>query len=95
MFLHVTDAHYLGDYKIKIAFNNGREGIADLSEALSGKVFEPLTDRARFASFIVDKELNTVVWSNGADLAPEYLYYQAFKSDANLKPQFRQWGYIA
>ncbi|TLU85782.1 MAG: DUF2442 domain-containing protein [Chlorobium sp.] len=94
MFLHVTNARYLGDYKIKVVFNNGREGVADLADALKGPVFRPLADTSTFSSFIVDKELETLVWPNGADLAPEYIYYQAFKNDADLKPQFREWGYI-
>ena len=33
MFLHVTDASYLEDYKVEVAFNNGRKGIADLTDA--------------------------------------------------------------
>ncbi len=94
MFLHVSDARYLGDYKIKVVFNNGREGVADFTDALKGPVFEALADTSTFSSFIVDKELETLVWPNGADLAPEYIYYQAFKGDADLMPQFRKWGYI-
>jgi Protein of unknown function (DUF2442) len=94
MFLHVKDARYLGDYRVKVLFNNGREGVADLADALKGPVFESLTDRTNFSAFVVDKELETLVWPNGADLAPEYLYYQAFKSEPELRPQFIQWGYI-
>jgi hypothetical protein len=41
----------------------------------------------------VDDELQTVVWPNGADLAPEYVYFQAFKDDPKLLPQFEAWGY--
>ncbi len=94
MFLHVKEAKYLGDYKVKVAFNNGQEGVADLAEALKGPVFESLTDKSKFATFVVDKELETIVWPNGADLAPEYIYFQAFKSEQELNPQFKQWGYI-
>jgi len=95
MLLHVTQANHLDGYKIKVAFNNGREGIVDLAGTLQGDVFSPLLEMKLFASFVVDKELETLVWPNGADLAPEYLYYQAFKDDESLQEQFKKWGYIA
>jgi len=93
MFLHVIEARYLDAFRIEVAFNNGKRGIADLSEALKGPVFEPLKNPEQFARFQVDPELETIVWENGADLAPEYIYYQAFKQDAALQMQFQQWGY--
>jgi hypothetical protein len=42
-----------------------------------GPVFEPLRDEAFFAQVAVDPELGTVVWPNGADLAPDALHEQA------------------
>ena len=95
MFLHVTSAKYVEDYKVAVSFNNGRKGVADLSGALKGSVFEPLKNKSEFSSFTVDGELGTIVWPHGADLAPEYIYFQAFKNEFELQSQFRQWGYIA
>ncbi len=94
MFLHVTDAKYLTDYKVEVSFNNGRTGVADLTDALKGAMFEPLKDQSAFSCLVVDKELDTIVWSNGADLAPEYIYFQAFKHEPELQQQFREWGYL-
>ena len=94
MFLHITSAEYLEDYKISVAFNNGREGIADLSGVLKGPMFEPIRDKSSFSQFRVDKELETVVWPNGADLAPEYIFYLTFREDSDLQALFKQWGYI-
>jgi len=94
MFLHVTSAKYVEDYKIEVSFSNGRKGIADLRNALKGSVFEELKNKSEFSSFKVDEELETIVWPNGADLAPEYIYFQAFKNEAELQSQFKQWGYI-
>ncbi len=94
MFLHVTEAKYAGDYRIEVLFNNGRRGVADLSNALEGPVFAPLKNIAEFRKFKVDEEIETVIWPNGADLAPEYIYFQAFKNDPTLQAQFKQWGYI-
>ena len=95
MFLHVSDARYLEGYKVEVLFNDGRKGVADLSSALEGPVFEQLQDLSVFAQLRVDQELDTIVWPNGADLAPEFLYFQAFKHIPDLQAQFKQWGYIA
>ena len=38
-----------------------------------GPVFEPLRDPILFGKLRVDPDLHTVVWPNGADLAPEFL----------------------
>lgn len=72
MFLEVSTAKYLGDYKINLVFNNGESKTVDLSDKLKGEVFEQLKDKSLFQSFSV--KYNTIEWSNGADLAPEYLY---------------------
>ena len=94
MFLQVTEAHYLDAYRIEVVFNNGKKGIADLVDALKGPVFEPLKNPEAFASFKVDPDFETIVWENGADLAPEYIYYQTFKNEASLQTQFKEWGYV-
>ena len=73
----VKSAEYLEKYRIRISFADGVEGDVDFENELWGEIFEPLKDLAVFRSFRVDSELNTVVWPNGADFAPEYLYEQA------------------
>lgn len=94
MFLHVTKAKYLKDFEIEICFDNGLKGVADLSDVLKGGVFEALKDKATFAKMRVEPELATIVWPNGVDLAPEYLFFQAFRDAPEWQEQFRKWGYI-
>jgi len=73
MFLHTTYVEAKPGYRLFVRFNNGVSGEIDLSEDLWGEVFEPLKDDALFATARHDEVLRTVVWDNGADLAPEYL----------------------
>jgi hypothetical protein len=74
MFLHVVEAKYMHDYMIWIRFNDGTEGEVNLESELEGEVFGPLRDLDAFKSFRVDPEIRTIVWGNGADLAPEFLH---------------------
>ena len=74
MILHVIEARYERDYIIHLKFNDGAEGFVDLADELHGEMFAPLKDVARFKAFKVDPELETIVWDNGADLAPEFLH---------------------
>lgn len=71
MFIHVTQAKYLKDYKVWLLFNDGVEGEVDLSSELYGEIFEPLKDLSFFQSFTL--EGHTLSWRNGADFAPEFL----------------------
>ena len=71
---HVTEARYLGDYKIWLEFNDGKKGVVDLADELYGEEFEALRDKNRFADFTLDYGLATIAWSNGVDFAPDYLY---------------------
>ncbi len=74
MILHVKEAKYLHDYVVWLRFNDGAEGEIDLVNELEGEVFGPLKDINKFKSFKVDPILETIVWENDADLAPEFLY---------------------
>ena len=71
MFTHVTQAKYIDNYRVWLAFNDGAEGEIDLSSELYGEIFEPLKDPSFFKSFRL--EGHTLSWSNGADFAPEFL----------------------
>jgi len=71
MFIHVTQARYINEYKVWLSFNDGAEGEIDLVSELYGEIFEPLKDKTFFKSFTL--EGHTLYWSNGADFAPEFL----------------------
>jgi Protein of unknown function (DUF2442) len=71
----VTGVEVLGDHRLRLTFADGAAGVIDLSHLLGrGPVFEPLRDPEYFARVQVDPEGGTIVWPNGADVAPETLY---------------------
>jgi hypothetical protein len=74
MFLHVTDVTYLGAYRLRLQFNDGKVKDVDLKDELYGEIFEPLRDITLFKKVAVNPNTNTIEWPNGADFAPEFLY---------------------
>lgn len=79
------EAKYRRDHRIWLKFADGVEGEIDLESELWGEMFEPLKDKARFSEFVLNRELQTIVWPNGADFAPEFLY-QKLRPNYTLKP---------
>ena len=72
MFLEVSNAKYINDFKIFLEFNNGISKTVDLKNELDGEIFQPLKEINYFKTFLI--KFNTIEWDNGADFAPEYLY---------------------
>ena len=60
-----------------LRFEDGTSGEVDLSRELLGPVFEPLHDPEYFSRVSLNHEIGTIVWPNGADFAPEFLYAKA------------------
>ena len=73
----VKYAEYLDEYRVRLWFEDGSEGIADLSDFPNeANVFAPFLDNAYFRAFRV--EYGALVWVNGElDIAPEELYARA------------------
>jgi len=76
----VVGVAVIGDYRLRLLFDDGTAGDVDFSSMKWKGVFEPLCDPTYFAMVKVDPEAATVVWPNGADLAPETLYEEARKN---------------
>ncbi len=70
----VVAVRHVRDYVVWLKFEDGTEGEVDLRQSLRGPVFEPLKDINYFKQVRVDSEIGTIVWPNGADIAPETLY---------------------
>jgi hypothetical protein len=74
MLIWVIDAKAPPDYRLWLRFSDATQGVVDLGDFIDmdpRQIVRQLRDPVVFASLIVDPE--TVVWSNGFDLAPEFL----------------------
>ena len=79
--LSVTNATYLGNYTLELAFNDGTIGRANLHDVIFNDhraIFLELRDENEFQKFLVAHY--TVVWENGLDLAPKFLLELVTKS---------------
>jgi len=75
----VTSAEYLSGTTLDIAFSDGVRAEIDFSDWIERyPFFAPLKDPEYFRNFSLDGW--TVVWPNGADIAPETLHSIAVKA---------------
>jgi len=80
MHYDIVSAEYLGDYKLKLSFANGKTGIVDFAGYIEkGGIFRKLTDLELFKKFEINHELGVITWDNEIDIAPETLYCEATK----------------
>ena len=83
MYFEIISAEYVENYKIKLVFEDGNTGIADLVDYPDPKnIFSAFLDINFFKNFQI--EYGTLVWGNGElDLAPETLYSRATGKEFN------------
>jgi hypothetical protein len=72
--VRIIDAKICGHYQLRLKFADGIQKTVDVTNLLKGPIFEPLKDPEEFAKGKLDNVCGTVVWPNGADIAPETLY---------------------
>lgn len=72
--VHVSGVEYLGGHRLRLEFDDDAAGEVDLSQERWIGVFAPLEDPTYFKRVELDEELGTIVWPNGADIAPETLH---------------------
>ena len=78
----ITQVEHLGEFRLRLRFDDGTEGELDLKPLLSFRgVFEPLRDPEYFARVRVDADLGTICWPNEADLDPVVLYARVTGTD--------------
>jgi hypothetical protein len=73
----VIEAKALPDFRLGVTFSDGTEGeivLRDFIARDTRQVVTVLRDPLAFSALRVD--MDTVVWDNGFDLAPEFLHAQ-------------------
>lgn len=70
----VKEVAYVSDYKLLLSFEDGSVRLVDLADELDSEIFEPLKDINNFKKVRVNPDLDTIVWENGADMCPDFLY---------------------
>ena len=80
--VHVTEVRSAGVHRLQLGFDDGTVGEVDFSDEDWSGVFAPLSDPEFFARVELDDELGTIVWPNGADIAPETLHQRVAAQNA-------------
>lgn len=71
---YITSVHYASAYKLRLRFEDQSERVVDLASHLDGEMFAPLKDLRQFQTAHLNTDLDTVVWANGADMSPDFLF---------------------
>jgi hypothetical protein len=70
----VTGVEVVEARTVLVRFSDGASRLVDLTPFLWGPAFEEIArDDAMFGRVSVDPDAGTIVWPNGADIAPEPL----------------------
>jgi hypothetical protein len=67
----------VGDYRLRLTFEDGTVGDVDFSGRDWRGVFESLRHVEFFTRVTVDPKAGTISWPGGLDMAPEPLYEEA------------------
>ena len=72
--LRIVEADVRAPYQLHLKFSDGIQKTVNVLKLFKGPVFEQLKDPNEFNKMKLDEVCGTVVWPNGADIAPETLY---------------------
>jgi hypothetical protein len=81
----------VGPYTVAVAFNDGTEQCINFRPVLEGALFGPLQDLTFFNAVVLDPEIGTLAWPNGADFDPATLHEWP-KVGAELAARARSWA---
>ena len=72
--IKLVEAHYLGEFRVRLTFSNGQEGVFDGHALLkkTGPLLEPLQDESYFNRLFIDA--GALCWPNGLELSPARLF---------------------
>jgi len=71
---YITHVQHDSGYVLLLTFEDRTVRRADLESHLEGAIFEPLKNLHEFSTAHLNQDIDTVVWGNGADMSPDFLY---------------------
>ncbi|HZL77710.1 MAG TPA: DUF2442 domain-containing protein [Candidatus Limnocylindrales bacterium] len=86
---HLTSIEALPDYRLKLRFDDGVEGVVDLSAEVGKGVFAAWQDPQHFAAVKIQHGGRSLEWPGEIDLCADALYLEI----TGLKPEelFPNW----
>jgi hypothetical protein len=70
----VRSFEIVADYALRVRFDDNTEQTIDFRPILAGELYGPLRNLELFNQVRIDREVETLVWSNGADFDPATLH---------------------
>ena len=70
----VSAFQIVGPYRLRVTFTDGVSRTIDFEPILRGEMYGPLKDLNLFNAVMIDPEVHTLVWPNGADFDPATLH---------------------
>jgi len=64
----------VGPHTLRVGFDDGIFRVIDFRPMLQGELYGPLSDLRLFEQVMLDAEVHTLVWPNGADFDPATLH---------------------
>ena len=74
MFPKLIDVQGLDNYRLALKYEDGIEGVADVSNLAHKGIFEKWDQDNLFKKVYLDKESNAVAWNDDLDICPDALY---------------------
>ncbi len=91
----IIEVSPLPDYRLRLRFDNGTEGVADVSGLIGRGVFASLADGNLFQQVRIGSS-GELLWPNGLDLCADALYLRVTgKSPADVFPSLKGEARIA
>ena len=91
-FYDVTEFEIVGDYRLRIKFDDGSERVIDFEPVLYGPLFRALRDLDLFNQVRLNTDIGTLVWPNGADIDPTVLHDWPDHVDAIVERRRRRFA---
>ena len=84
--IRVVSAEPLPEYRLKVTFNDGVNGVFAVEPHKRGGVFLKLLDATVFNAVTVNLDFGCVEWPGGIDLAPEAMWHAVAGSEDAAVP---------